>query len=77
MKHTFKIITENKPGVLYRLVNVFYKRKINISAVHADETKNKNVSIVKITVEINPDMVEKIKKQIEKIIEVVSVNENL
>jgi len=74
MKHTFKIITENKPGVLYRLVNVFYKRKINISAVHADETKNKNVSIVKITVGINPEMVEKIKKQTEKIIEVIEVN---
>jgi len=74
MKHTFKIITENKPGVLYRLVNVFYKRKVNISAVHADETENKNVSIVKITVVINPDMVEKIKKQIEKIIEVIEVN---
>jgi acetolactate synthase-1/3 small subunit len=77
MKYTFNIITENKPGVLYRLVNVFYKRKINISAVQADETENKNISVVKITAGINSEMVGKIKKQIEKIIEVVSVNENL
>jgi acetolactate synthase-1/3 small subunit len=74
MKYTFNIITENKPGVLYRLVNVFYKRKINISAVQADETENKNISVVKITAGINSEMVGKIKKQIEKIIEVIEVN---
>lgn len=73
MQKTFQITVENQPGVLYRLVNVFYKRKINISAVHADETKNKNVSVVKITAEMNPEMAEKIAKQIYKIIEVIEV----
>lgn len=73
MKKTFNITVENQPGVLYRLVNVFYKRKINIQAVHADETKNKSVSLVSITVDISDEMAEKIKKQIEKIIEVIDV----
>lgn len=73
MKKTFTIIVENQPGVLYRLVNVFYKRKINISSVNAFETKNKTISQVSITAEMVDEMVEKIKKQIEKIIEVVEV----
>jgi acetolactate synthase-1/3 small subunit len=73
MKKIFKITVENQPGVLYRLVNVFYKRKINISAVNAFETKNKSYSQVLITVEVDPEMMEKIKKQIEKIVEVINV----
>lgn len=74
MKKTFNITVENQPGVLYRLVNVFYKRKINISSVHADETKNKLISKVEISAEMSDEMTEKISKQIEKIIEVISVD---
>jgi len=73
MKKTFFMTVENKPGVLYRLVNVFYKRKINISAVHADETKNSSISKVSITAEMEDDMVQKVAKQIYKVIEVLSV----
>lgn len=73
MKKIFEIIVENQPGVLYRLVNVFYKRKINISAVHANETNNKTISQVDITVNISDEMAEKISKQIYKIIEVIEV----
>ena len=73
MKKTFVIKVENQPGVLYRLVNVFYKRKINIQAVNAFETKDKTISQVSITAEISKEMTEKISKQIYKIIEVISV----
>lgn len=73
MKHIYNIVVENQPGVLYRLVNVFYKRKINISAVHADETKDNSISKVLITAEIAENMTQKITKQIYKIIEVISV----
>lgn len=64
---------ENKPGVLYRLVNVFYKRKLNISSVHADETKNSSISKVLITAEMKDETVQKVAKQIYKVIEVISV----
>lgn len=74
MKKTFVIKVENKPGVLYRLVNVFYKRKINISAVNVFELKEKLVSQVSITAEMNEEMSQKIAKQIYKIIEVISVH---
>lgn len=73
MKKTFLMTVENKPGVLYRLVNVFYKRKLNISAVNAFETKNSFISHVSITAEMNKDMVQKVAKQIYKIIEVISI----
>lgn len=73
MKKTFVIKVENQPGVLYRLVNVFYKRKINIQVVNAFETNNKAISQVSITVELSKEMAEKISKQIHKIIEVISV----
>lgn len=73
MKKTFVIKVENQPGVLYRLVNVFYKRKINISAVNAYELKDKSTSQVSITAQMEEEMVKKIAKQIYKIIEVISV----
>ena len=73
MKKIFIIKVENQPGVLYRLVNIFYKRKININAVNVFETKNKAISQVSITAEVEPEMAEKISKQIYKIIEVMSV----
>ena len=73
MKKTFVMKVENKPGVLYRLVNIFYKRKINIQTVHSYEINNKSISKVSITVETSDEMVEKIAKQIYKIIEVISV----
>jgi acetolactate synthase-1/3 small subunit len=73
MKKTFFMTVENKPGVLYRLVNVFYKRKLNISSVHADETKNSSISKVLITAEMKDETVQKVAKQIYKVIEVISV----
>lgn len=73
MKKTFVIKVENQPGVLYRLVNVFYKRKINIQAVNAFEAKDKAISQVSITAEISMEVAEKMSKQIYKIIEVISV----
>lgn len=73
MKKTFVIQLENKPGVLYRLVNVFYKRHIPISAVDVFELKDRLVSQVSITTEMNEEMVQKMAKQIYKIIEVISV----
>lgn len=73
MKKIFVIKVENQPGVLYRLVNIFYKRKINIQAVNAFETKAKTISQVSITTEITQEMAEKVAKQINKIIEVIEV----
>lgn len=73
MKKMFDIKVENQPGVLYRLVNIFYRRKINILAVTAFETKNKNISEVLITVNVSKQIGEKIYKQINKVIEVISV----
>jgi len=73
MKKKFIIKVENQLGVLYRLVNVFYRRKINILAINAFETKNNKISQVTITVSMAEEMIIKIKKQIEKIIEVISV----
>jgi len=73
MKKKFVIKVENQPGVLYRLVNVFYRRKINIQTITGFETKNKAISEVSITTEISKEMVEKIVKHINKIIEVISV----
>ncbi len=73
MKKTFTMIVENQPGVLYRLVNVFYKRKINISTVNVFELNNAKTSQVSITVNVSEDVLINISKQIYKIIEVISV----
>jgi len=71
MKNKFSITTENQPNVLYRLINVFYKRRINISSMNFNE--NKNTFKITVIAEISNEAAKKIKKQIYKIIEVIEV----
>lgn len=69
----FDITAENKPGVLYRITNLLLKRKINIETINAYPTKNKNISKIFFSVNIDENKVENICRQIEKIIEVINI----
>jgi len=71
--YTITAITENEPGVLYRIADLFLRRKINIESLTVSEVKNENQSRFTIVVHAEYDLVEKIVKQLYRIIEVVKV----
>jgi len=75
-RYTIIIFAENKPGVLYRIADLFLRRKVNIESLTVSETQEIGISRFTIVVLQQKAMVEKIIKQLYRIIEVVKVFEN-
>lgn len=73
MKYTVDIVTENHPGVLYRIAGLLNKRKINIERINAYAVKDTDISKIYLTADIEADKIETVAKQIYKIIEVTEV----
>lgn len=74
--YTIIIFTENKPGVLYRIADAFLKRKINIESLTVSEIEAQKMSRFTIRVKGTKLDIEKISKQLYKIIEVIKVIES-
>ncbi|HSA84190.1 MAG TPA: acetolactate synthase small subunit [Patescibacteria group bacterium] len=74
--YTIIIYTENKPGILYRIADVFLKRKINIESLTVSEIETSGLSRFTVVVKGNKFAIEKIVKQLYKIVEVTKVIEN-
>ena len=70
---TIIIYCENKPGVLFRIANLFLRRKVNIESLTVSELKNEDRSRFTIVVKQDLSLVQKIAGQLEKIIEVSEV----
>jgi acetolactate synthase I/III small subunit len=72
-KHILSLIVENQPGVLSRIVGLFSGRGFNIESLCVAETAEAHVS--RITLVTCGDMVviEQIKKQLNKLINVIKV----
>lgn len=75
MKYTIIAFTENKPGILYRIADLFLRRKINIESLTVSETETHGVSRFTIVVDETHEVVEKVVKQLYRIIEVIKVFE--
>ena len=73
--YTIIIYTENKPGILYRIADSFLKRKINIESLTVSEIEAQGMSRFTIVVKGTKLAIEKISKQLYKIIEVTKVIE--
>ncbi|MBI2022315.1 acetolactate synthase small subunit [Candidatus Daviesbacteria bacterium] len=76
-KFTMTIFTENKPGVLYRIADVFLRRKINVESLTVSEIESGGVSRFTIVQNMDEDTVKKVVKQLNKIIEVLNVYASL
>ncbi len=74
--YTIIIFTENKPGVLNRISDLFLRRKINIESLTVSEVQKEGVSRFTVVVKVDKNMIEKIVKQLYRIIEVLKVFEN-
>jgi acetolactate synthase-1/3 small subunit len=73
MKHTISVLVENKFGVLARISGLFSARGFNISSLAVGETEEPTVSRMTIGVEGDEKTLEQIKKQLNKLIDVIKV----
>ena len=74
MKYTIKIISENAPGTLYRIAGLLLRKKINIETLHVKEIDPvKKISRFTIEIFLTRGLIEKLIKQIERVIEVSHV----
>lgn len=74
-KHVLSILVENQPGVLSRIVGLFSGRGYNIESLCVAVTTDPTVSRATLVTKADPQAVEQIKKQLNKLINVVKVHE--
>jgi len=75
-RHVLSVLVENQAGVLSRVSGLFSRRGYNIDSLTVGVTENPNLS--RITIVVNTDdelIVDQIKKQLNKLIDVVKVIE--
>ncbi|MFA6216534.1 MAG: acetolactate synthase small subunit [Candidatus Omnitrophota bacterium] len=76
MKHTISVLVENKFGVLARVAGLFSARGYNIASLAVSETLDPLTSYMTIIVDAKDEAVlEQIKKQLNKLIDVVKVTD--
>lgn len=74
MKHVLAVLVENKPGALARVAGLFSRRGFNIDNIAVGETSNPGISRMTICVEGNELIIEKVMKQLHKLINVLKVS---
>lgn len=71
--YTIIIFAENKPGVLYRISDLFLRRKVNIESLTVSETERPGISRFTVAANADKQTIDKTVKQLDRIIEVVKV----
>ena len=72
-RYLLTIESENAPGTLYRIAGTMLRKKINIEELHVKEVDaQRHISRFKIEILLEQDLMEKLIKQIERIVEVVN-----
>ncbi|MDI6727066.1 MAG: acetolactate synthase small subunit [Smithellaceae bacterium] len=72
-EHTITILVNNQPGVLSRVAGVFSSRGYNIRTLCVAETTDPAVSRITLTSRADSDFTDKIKKQLDKLVDVIEV----
>ena len=75
MKHTISVLVDNTPGVLTKVSGLFRRRGYNIHSLAVGVTEQPTVSRMIIAVGGEPEILEQIVKQLNKLIEVIKVND--
>ena len=74
-KHTLVAMVEDKPGVLNRVASLFRRRGFNIESIAVGHSELPNISRMTIVVDGKTTSVEQVRKQLEKVVDVVRVTE--
>ncbi len=72
-KHTLVALVRDKPGVLNRMASLFRRRGFNIDSIAVGHSETPNLSRVTIVVDGATTTVEQVRKQLDKVIDVVKV----
>ena len=74
-KHTLVALVEDKTGVLNRIASLFRRRAFNIQSLAVGGSENPGLSRMTIVVGGDTAQVEQVRKQLEKLINVVKVSD--
>ena len=74
-KHSLVAIVQDRPGVLNRMVSLFRRRGFNIESIAVGHSEVANLSRVSIVVNGSTATVEQVRKQLDKLIDVVRVSD--
>src|SRR6476661_6307710 len=66
-------LVENKPGVLFRVTNLFRARNFNIESITVGLTEQKDLSRMTMTTKSDEKTLDQLVKQLRKLIDVVEV----
>lgn len=73
MKHTLSVLVEDKPGVLARVSSLLARRGFNIHSLTVGPSHEPGLS--RMTIVVEADELEQVKKQLHKLINVVKISE--
>lgn len=74
-KHTLVALVEDKPGVLNRMASLFRRRGFNIESIAVGRSETPNLSRMTFVVNGANTVVEQVRKQLDKVVEVVKVSD--
>jgi acetolactate synthase-1/3 small subunit len=74
-KHILVALVTDKPGVLNRMASMFRRRGFNIDSIAVGRTELPNLSRMTIVVDGTTTSVEQVRKQLEKVVDVVRVSD--
>jgi acetolactate synthase-1/3 small subunit len=75
IKHTLVALVEDKPGVLNRVANLFRRRGFNIDSITVGHSEKPDISRMTIVVDGSGASVEQVRKQLDKLIETIKVQD--
>ncbi|WP_321835484.1 acetolactate synthase small subunit [Clostridium butyricum] len=72
-KHVLSVLVKNSSGVLSRVSGLFSRRGYNIDSLTVGSTENSSISRMTITLMADDDVLEQVKKQLDKLEDVIRV----
>ncbi|MDX2442743.1 MAG: acetolactate synthase small subunit [Bacteroidales bacterium] len=72
-EYTVSLFTENHIGLLNQITIIFTRRQINIESIAASESAVKGIHKLTIVVNTSEELMEKVEKQLEKLVDVLKV----
>lgn len=74
-KHALVAMVTDKPGVLNRIASLFRRRGFNIESIAVGHSEIPKISRVTIVVDGSTTQVEQVRKQLEKVVDVIKVTD--
>jgi len=74
-KHALVALVTDKPGVLNRIASLFRRRGFNIESIAVGHSEVSGISRMTIVVDGTTTQVEQVRKQLEKVVDVIKVSD--